>query len=162
MRFSSFKFNASSLLVCLAGLLTTGFLISASLDLWGYFRLEKKTIAKVEKWRVIEKGSSQFASRFAIKAYFSFENQGYTYHGKTTFSKPYHLNHLSAEKQIKIYATRQWAVWYQESHPEHCSIERIFPFKKCLYSLMVLGIFLYFVYLITSVKKSSTSKIFPH
>lgn len=157
MRFSSFKFNASSLLLSLAGLLVAGFLISASLDLWRYVRLEKKTIAKIEKWKVVEKGSSEFA----IKAYFSFENQGHTYQGKTTFSKPYHLNHLSAEKQIKIYTTKQWPVWYQESHPVHSSVERIFPFKKCLYSLMVLGIFLYFVHLTLSIKKSSTSKIFP-
>jgi hypothetical protein len=158
MRLPRFKFNASSLLMSLAGLLVAGFLTTASLDLWRYVRLEKKSIAKVEKWKVVEKGSS----KFSIKAYFSFETQGHTYQGKTTFSKPYHLNRLSAEKQIKIYTTRQWTVWYQESHPEHCSIERIFPLKKCFYSLMVLGIFLYFVYLITSVKKSSTSKIFPH
>ena len=143
MRLPRFKFNGSSLLVGLGGLLTAGFLITAGVDLWRYQRLEKKSIAKVEKWEVVEKGSSHFA----IQAYFSFENQGHTYQGKTTFSKPYHLNHLSAEKQIKIYSTQQWPVWYQQSHPEHCSIERIFPFKKCLYSLMVLGVFFYFVYL---------------
>ncbi len=143
MRLPSFKFNASSLLVWLAGLITAGFLVSASLDLWAYLRLEKKSIAKVEKWRVIEKGSS----KFAVKGYYAFEVQGKTYHGKTIFSKPYHLNRLSAEKQIKNYTTQQWPVWYQPSHPEHSSIELFFPFKKCLYSLMVLGVFLYFVYL---------------
>ena len=143
MRLPSFKFNASSLLVLLAGLITAGFLVSASLDLWGYLRLEKKSIAKVEKWRVIKKGSS----KFALKAHYCFENQGKTYHGKTIFSKPYHLNRLSAEKQIKNYTAQQWPVWYQPSHPEHSSIERLFPFKKCFYSLMVLGVFLYFVYL---------------
>ncbi len=52
----------------LAGLLVAGFLTTAALDLWRYVRLEKKSIAKVEKWKVVEKGSSQFA----IKAYFSF------------------------------------------------------------------------------------------
>ncbi|HEY5235374.1 MAG TPA: hypothetical protein VIJ14_04275 [Rhabdochlamydiaceae bacterium] len=143
MRFSSFKFNASSLLMWLAGLLTAGFLISAGLDLWGYLRLEKKSIAKVEKWKVIEKGSS----KFAIKAYYTFEAHGKTHHGKTTFSKPYHLNGLSAEKQIKIYTAQPWPVWYQASHPNHSSVEHLFPFKKCLYSLMVLGVFFYFVYL---------------
>ena len=154
MRLSRFKFNGSSFLVWIMALLTAGFFLTTSLDLHRYFRLEKKSIAKIEKWKVVEKGS-----KFAIEAYFSFENQGHTYQGKTTFSKPFHLNRLSAEKQIKIYTAKQWSVWYQESHPEHCSIERIFPFKKCLYSLMVLAIFLYFAYL---VKKSSTSKIFPH
>jgi hypothetical protein len=145
MRFSSFKFNGSSLLVWGAGLLMAGFLISAGLDLWGYLRLEKKSIAKIEKWKVIEKGSS----KFAIEAYYSFETQGHSYPGKTTFSKPYHLNRLSAEKQIKIYTAQSWPVWYQSNHPEHSSIENLFPFKKCLYSLMVLGIFFYFVYLRT-------------
>jgi len=143
MRFSSFKFNASSLLVWVAGLITAGFLLSAALNLWGYMRLEKKSIATVEKWRIIEKSSSQFA----LRASYTFNAQGKAYRGKTTFSKPYHLNRISAEKQIKIYANQQWAVWYQPTQPKNSSIEHIFPFKKCLYSLTVLGIFFYFVYL---------------
>ncbi len=143
MRILSFKFNASSLLLSVAGLITAGFLVSASLDLWAHMRLEKKTIAKVDKWKIIEKG----ASKFALKAHYTFEVQGKTHHGKTIFSKPYHLNRISAEKQIKIYTARQWPVWYQHSHPQHSSIEHLFPVKKCLYGLMVLGVFLYFVYL---------------
>ncbi len=142
MRFSSFKFNASSLLVWVAGLITAYFLLSAALDLWGYLRLEKKSIATVEQWEVIEKSSSQFA----LKASYTFHVQGQIYNGKTTFSKPYHLNRLSAEKQIKIYTAQEWPVWYQPSHPKNSSIEHIFPVKKCLYSLIVLGIFFYFVY----------------
>jgi len=143
MRLLRFKFNVSSLLIGIAGLLTAGFLIAAAIDLWGYLRLEKNSMAKIEKWETVEKGSSQFA----IKAYFSFETEGRLYQGKTTFSKPYHLNRISAEKQIKIYTERPWSVWYQSSHPEHSSIDRIFPFKKCLYSLMLLGIFFYFIFL---------------
>jgi len=143
MRLSGFKFNVSSLLAWVAGLLTAGFLISASIDLWNYLRLEKNSMANIEQWKVIEKDPS----KFAIKAHFSFEVAGRTYQGKTTFSKPYHLNRLSAEKQIKIYSQRKWPVWYQASHPERSSIDRIFPFKKCLYGLMLLGIFCYFIYL---------------
>ncbi len=120
-----------------------GFLISASLDLWGYLRLEKRTIASVHRWKVIEKSSSQFA----LRASYSFEFQGKSYRGKTTFSKPYHLNHLSAEKQIKSYNSQIWPVWYQSSHPDHSSLDRVFPLKKCLYTLTALGIFFYFVYL---------------
>ncbi|HEX2580090.1 MAG TPA: hypothetical protein VHK67_06795 [Rhabdochlamydiaceae bacterium] len=143
MRLSGFKFNASSLLVWMAGVLMAGFLISSSIDLWGYLRLEKKSSAKIEQWKVVEKDPSQFA----IKAYFSFETASRAYQGKTTFSKPYHLNRLSAENQIKIYSKQPCTVWYQSSNPERASIEHIFPFKKCLYSLMLIGIFFYFVYL---------------
>jgi hypothetical protein len=129
--------------VWLAGLITAGFLISAALDLWGYLRLEKKSIATVDKWRIIEKSSSQFA----LRASYTFNVQGKTYQGKTILSKPYHLNRISAEKQVKIYTAQQWPVWYQPSHPKNSSIEHIFPFKKCFYSFMLLGIFFYFIYL---------------
>lgn len=120
-----------------------GFLMSAALDLWGYLRLEKRTIASVHQWKIIEKSSSQFA----LKASYTFESQGKMHHGKTVFSKPYHLNRISAEKQIKIFSLQSWPVCYQYSHPGHSTIDRVFPLKKCLYSLMALGIFFYFVYL---------------
>jgi hypothetical protein len=152
MRFSRFKFNGSSLLIWVAGLIMAVFLMSAALDLWGYLRLEKRTIASVHKWKIIEKSSSEFA----LRASYTFEYQGKVHHGKTTFSKPYHLNRLSAEKQIKILGLQSWPVWYQASHPEHSSIERVFPLKKCVYSLMALGIFFYFIYLRQSYLSSIT------
>lgn len=143
MRLSGFKFNGSSLLMWLAGIILGGFLFSAAVDLWGYLRLEKKTIATVNQWKVIEKSSSQFA----LRASYTFDAQGKTYAGKTTLSKPYHLNRLSAEKQVKAYEAHKWPVWYQPNHPEISSIEHLFPVKKCLYTLIVLGVFFYFVYL---------------
>jgi hypothetical protein len=152
MSLSRFKFNGSSLLIWVAGLVMACFLISASLDLWGYLRLEKKSIASVFKWKIIEKSSSAFA----LRAYYTFEKQGKVYNGKTTFSKPYHLNRQSAEKQVKIFSIQSWPVWYQTRHPEHSSIERVFPLKKCIYSLMALGIFFYFVYLRHSYLSSIT------
>jgi len=124
MRLPSFKFNASSLLVLLAGLITAGFLVSASLDLWGISGL-KKEYSESGEVEVIKKGSS----KFALKAHYCFENQGKTYHGKTIFSKPYHLNRLSAEKQIKIIPLSS-ACLVPTQHPEHSSIERLFPFKN--------------------------------
>lgn len=141
MRLSSFKFNASSLLIGFTGFLMAGFLVSAAYDLWGYWRLEKKTMAHICRWKVIEKSSSQFA----IRASYVFEHQGKEYRGRTTFSKPYHLNGESAKKQIKKYALYSWPVWYSPRNPHQSSIERKFPLKKCLYSLMVVGVFLYFV-----------------
>lgn len=149
MPLSSFKFKASSLLVWVAGILTAYFLVTAAVDLWSYGKFEKKSIAVVDQWTIIEPSSSQFA----IQADYSFTYQGKEQRGKTTFSKPYHLNRLSAEKQIKTYALQQWPVWVYPRHPEQSTLEHVFPLKKCLYSLMVLGIFLYFIYL-----KEQTSK----
>ena len=146
---SSFKFNASSLLMWSAGILAAYFLVTAALDLWRYGKFEKKSIAVVDQWTILEPSSSQFA----IQAGYSFTYQGEEYRGKTTFSKPYHLNRLSAEKQIKTHALQKWPVWVYPRHPEQNTLEHRFPLKKCLYSLMVLGVFVYFIYL-----KEQTSK----
>lgn len=125
--------------------------MSACFDIWNYSRLQEKAAAQVYKWEIIEKSSSQFA----LKASYAFDYQGKIHQGKTLFSKPYHLNRLSAEKQINILNQRIWTVWVQPSHPEHSTLERVFPLKKCIYSLMVLGIYLYFVYLRQSLRKSA-------
>ena len=119
------------------------FLMTTSLDLWNYWKFEKKSMARVDRWMIIEKTPSQFA----IKARYSFLYQGKEYDGKTTFSKPYHLNRPSAQKEMKAYASKPWPVWIRPSRPEQNTLQHRFPLKKCLYSLMVLGIFLYFVYL---------------
>lgn len=142
MRLPRFKFNGS-LLIWLSGLIMGGFLISASMDIWKYLRLEERVQATVKKWKVIEKSSSQFA----LRASYTFEYKGKVHHGKTTFSKPYHLNRLSAEKQTHFLSQKPWKVWVHSGHPEHSSLEKDFPLKKCLYTLMVLGIYFYFIYL---------------
>lgn len=139
-----------SFLLWIAGFLTAGFLISTSLDIWTYSCLQEKAPAQVYKWKIREKSSSQFA----LKASYAFDYQGKTYLGKTRFAKPYHLNRLSAERQVNILKQKNWTVWVQPGHPEHSTLERLFPLKKCIYSLMVLGIYLYFAYLRLSLKKS--------
>jgi hypothetical protein len=142
MRFSQFKFNGSSLLIGVSGVAAAAFLAVAVHGLWGYFRLEEKLPASVYHWKVIEKSSSQFA----IRASYTFEREGKTYRGKTIFSKPYHLNRISAEKQIKNFIPHPWQAWHQPGRPAISSLEKVFPVKKCLYALMALGVSLYFLY----------------
>jgi hypothetical protein len=142
MRLPRFKFNGS-LLIWLSGLIMAGFLITASIDIWRCLRLEDRVKASIEKWKVIEKSSSQYA----LRASYTFDYQGKSHRGKTTFSKPYHLNRPSAEKQANILNQKSWTAWVHPGHPEHSSLERVFPLKKCLYALMALGIYLYFIYL---------------
>ncbi len=134
------KFRKRSLLVWVAGIITAGFLGSACYELWRYQQLEARVPAAIKEWKILEKSPSQFA----LKASYTFEYQGKVYRSKTVFAKPYHFNRISAEKQIKNISTQPWSVWIQPSHPERSSLQKTFPLKKCLYSLMCLGVFLYF------------------
>lgn len=120
-----------------------GFITAALHDIWGYIRLEEHTVAFINRMKVIEVSPSQFA----VRASYAFKARGKTYRGKTVFSKPFYLNRESAEREIQNRLSQTWTVWYQPSRPKICSLEKNFPLKKCLYALMTLGVFFYFVYL---------------
>jgi hypothetical protein len=136
-----FKYNPSSLLSYLAALVAAFFLATASYELWNYFQLKQKTAAVVYHWKILKKASSQYA----IRASYTFEIQGKNYTDKTIFGKPYHLNRLSAENQVKRLHKQPLTVWYQSNNPDHSSLSKEFPLKKCLYALLVLGVAIYFV-----------------
>ena len=142
MKLLPFKINGSSLLTLLSGGVSLYFLLVALFHLWGYFRLEERAPATVHQWTIVRKSSSAFA----IEAAYTFEAQGQARSGQTVFSKPYHLNTPSAERQIKIFSTRSWAVWYSPKDPAYSSLDKTFPTKKITYALMALGVFAYFLY----------------
>jgi len=131
------------LLLAVSAITAAIFLILAFHALWGYLRLEGRVVAHVHKWKVVEISPSQFA----LKASYTFNLGEKVYKGKTVFSKPYDLNRLSAEKRATAYSTKPWHVWFSPKAPHNSSLERNFPIKKCLYSLMALGICLYFSFL---------------
>lgn len=144
MKFLGFKFNLSSGLIYLSALIAAVFLGIAGIALWGYLRLEASAPVAQVQWAIIQKSSSQFA----LKAAYHFDHQGKAIEGESLFSKPYYLNQLSAEKQIQEFSKQKWTVWYDPGSPAVSSLEKKFPAKKILYSLMTLGIFFYFYYIL--------------
>ena len=137
MRLFSFKFKW--LLLFLA-LFACFFTYSAATSFAAYSRLKAQTPAQITAWRVVPKGSSAFA----IEATYTFEIEGKTFQGKTFFAKPYHLNLSSAERQIKLFSERNWSVWYSPKNPKVSALERVFPMKKIVYAIVVLGVCGYF------------------
>ncbi len=129
-----FKFNL--------GLIAIVFMTRAGISLWHYSTIDRAVPVTVHQWKIRKKSSG-----FAIQARYSFTVENKIFKGKTVFSKPYQLNRLSAENQIKKVSSQSWKAWHNPSHPEISSLERIFPWKTSLYSLMILGIFFYFVQL---------------
>lgn len=110
-------------------------------DLWIYWRLDQKTSARVEAWDVREISSSQFA----IEATYCFVAKEKEWKGKTVFQKPYHLNRPSVEKALKEKSKQPQMVWYNLSNPKFNSLERIFPYKKCFYTVVSLGVLVYYL-----------------
>lgn len=116
--------------------------IGATRGLWEYVRLGPEVSAQVTGWELIPKGS-----KYALEATFSYAYRGKDFTTRTVFSKPYHLNRESAEEQIKKMSGMSWAAWVDPEHPQHASLEKIFPLRESVYALCLIAIFLYFVYI---------------
>jgi len=116
--------------------------VTATLDLWEYYRLGPEVRAEVTHWELIPKGS-----KYAIEATFSYEYQGKSYEACTLFGKPYHLNRESAERYIQKMSGMKWSAWVDAKKPHYAALEKSFPLKEALYAGCLIAIFLYFIYI---------------
>jgi hypothetical protein len=118
------------------GLWWTG---GALFDLWSYWRLDQVAWAQNASWSVIEYSPSSFA----LQANYQFAIQDRQWDGKTIFKTPY-LNGGSAEKALQLQEQGPLQIWYNGRNPQISSAEKEFPFKKCFYALITLGVGMYF------------------
>lgn len=131
------------LLVFISGAIALWFCSLAIMGSWNYLRLAGKTTALVDTWEVQEINSS----RFQVLAHYSYQVLEKSYQGQTFFKEPSYHNRPSAEADIQKLKDFEWDVWFDPKHPEVSSLQRIFPFKDCIYGLLTLGVFIYFLIL---------------
>ena len=146
MERSWFKFNLSYPLTCVGSIL---FLILGSMTmaaLYSYFRLTAATEATIDHWKAVKKSSSSYP----IRGSYHFEFQGKTYQGSSILSPPHNLNRPSAEKAIHNLGGKSCKIWFDPHNPNISSLEKMFPTKKIIYTLIAFGITLYFWFVETS------------
>lgn len=114
-------------------------------DLWVYFYLNQQIPAQILNWDIVPKSESCFL----VRANYFFEMKEKKYYNSTIFSPPYYLNWMSAEEKIQFYANKAWKCWISSKNPNFSSLEKKFPLKKIIYTVIVYGIFGYFVFLLT-------------
>lgn len=148
MRLHRFKFNLSYPMTLLGAILFFILGIQVCFDLWTYVRLASRTEIVVDQWKVIKKSSSSFP----IQTTYHFEFQGKTYQCKAFLHPPYHLNRPSAEKALKNLEQQQWIAWFDPRNPHFSLLQKEFPFKKMIYTLIALGVTCYFGFLETHSK----------
>jgi hypothetical protein len=108
-----------------------------------YVSLDKKAKAHVTHWEVREKGDEAFA----IVGEYTFSLRGKELTGETEFAEPYFLNEISAKKAVEKLKTESWTVFFSGKNPEKSSLQRFFPFLTCIRAFLVLGVFVYFLFL---------------
>jgi hypothetical protein len=130
-------------LLSVTSLVSVFFLAKTSCQLSAYFSLNREAQALSTSWSISEKSPSAFALQVS---YLFDPVTKDPLQGVMEFSKPYFLNHPSAQRAIDSFSQKSWNVFYNEKDPTINSLQKIFPFKECLQSLLTLGVFVYFLF----------------
>lgn len=112
------------------------------IKLWHYTRLEGEIPAYNVSFEVIPK-----KAKYALEGSYNYEYSGKAYQAKTLLAPPYHLNRPSAKEEIEKMQGLEWTAWVDPAHPEVSSLEKKFPWRDSFYTVCLLGLLIYFLYL---------------
>ncbi|MGA8164378.1 MAG: hypothetical protein WB791_05045 [Waddliaceae bacterium] len=101
------------------------------------------------QWSIKEKSSG----RYFLRASYWYQVKGKGYEGKTDVFQPLFRNPEAAQKMIADNSKKQWTVWYHPQHPDRSTIVKQYPLKLTIYTVILWGIMMYFVWLGFFVKK---------
>jgi hypothetical protein len=105
-----------------------------------YSSLQTQAPVTEIQWQTIEDSSESFS----LQAHYRYEFNGKSFTGSSPWKEVYR-NSWAAEQDIKEFSKVKWKVWIDPNHPDHSSLQKYFPFKECISSALLWGIFLYFL-----------------
>jgi len=122
---------------------TIGYTAMTGYKYYQFSRLDAQAPAQNMKWHVAEHASDDYT----LVADYTFNVNGVAYSGSTDFRNDVFLNEMAADGSIAEKGKRPWRVYYDKNHPEYSALEKDFPFKSYIYTIVLWGILLYFILL---------------
>lgn len=129
--------------LCFLSLITGGvgwITIKALYLVYLYMSLNTEAPAENLQWSVEQLSEDQFVT----KANYNFKVKDQPYSGETLFKGDVYWNPSAAEDALKVYAQKDWSVWYSSRNPRYSSLQKNFPFKECISALVLWILLLYF------------------
>lgn len=136
-----------NILFAVAALLFTG---KSLHKLYLYNLFNTQTYASSTNWSIKEISKDE---QYALQANYSFVIGGTTYSGEDIIYVPPYRNAWAAEQGIKENTSKRLAVWYYSQDPKYSSLQKYFPIKECLSTLVIWGLLFYFIGLRTYTAK---------
>ncbi|CDR34262.1 hypothetical protein [Criblamydia sequanensis] len=137
-------------LVALFSIATAIYAYDALKKSWFYFQLDGQT--KIEAPNFFVKEISD--EKYAVEGRYGYKIKDKTYQGISRVGGRFYRNEFAASSAIKKIQT-PLPVYFSKNSPEISSLEKNFPYKEVVYSLILLGGFLYFVALGYSFSKKA-------
>lgn len=115
----------------------------ASWGVYNYLRVDQTAVGQVESLAIKQVGSD----RFVLRAVYGFQAEGEFYEGESALPKLFFLNELAAKQRMERLDRENWTIWYRSKNPQVSQIGRVFPYKQCVYAVILVGVFGYFILL---------------
>lgn len=127
---------------CIA-LIVLWFTFNASYKLYRWSTQTRTAEPQTMEWGI----EQQASDRFVLEATYTFSHKGQKYEGNTIFKTDRYRNKETANHFLNDYKNREWTVWYSPFQPQNSTINRFFPLKSCIYTAIVWGVMIYFIWL---------------
>ncbi|MEM1282783.1 MAG: hypothetical protein AAGG81_04440 [Chlamydiota bacterium] len=108
-----------------------------------YYSLKAKVSVHDIHWQILKIGDEDYQ----IQAEYTFEYEGGAYSSLQLFEKTVFPNLWAAEYRLEKMKAKKWVVWFNPDNPKVSSLTKGFPLKQALSAIVLLGLWLYFVWL---------------
>jgi hypothetical protein len=125
------------------GAVLAWFTLSASYQLYRYAQLNEEAPAKTIVWSVKEIADD----KYILGTQYTFEVDGVLYTGNTRMTSLSFRNSWAAEQAIPKIDNSQWLVSYSKSDPRHSTLQKSFPTKETVSTLLLWALLGYFFWL---------------
>ncbi len=112
----------------------------AGIQLYHYSRLNQPIPLVHIQWSILPFTEEEFAPQ----ANYQFLLQGISYQGKTIWPEHY-LNQWAAQKAIEKLAAQSWNAWIDPQNPHNSTLQKKFPLKQCLSTIVLWLLMIYFI-----------------
>ncbi|KPK33132.1 MAG: hypothetical protein AMS24_02140 [Chlamydiae bacterium SM23_39] len=140
-------FLISNFLIFLSLAISIYFVSKTYLEFIKYKSLNKKSLAKITEWEITENKGV-----FTLSAKYDYFVEGKNFSGKIFFENKKFFNYQAAFEELNKLAKKKWEVWYSSKNFEISNIEKHFPIKNGIYSIISVIIFIYFIFLKKRIK----------
>jgi hypothetical protein len=139
-----FKENFLWLFFIALSLFSTVFFLSKTIkDYKKYHILDTKAPVEISRWQIDEKKKGYYI----IGAAYSYKLNDQQIEGKTRFKNKKFLNYYAALDTLTKLAKQDWYVWYSSKNIHFSDLDKSFPLKYLIYTLLSGSIFVYFLFL---------------
>lgn len=85
--------------------------------------------------------------KYDLEAVYSYKIDDKIYQNKIIINQEIYQNPWAAEQAVTQQVAKKWKAWYDPNSPTHSTIVKTFPMKELISTAVLLGLWLYFIWL---------------